>query len=170
MFRTSSRLTIGALVVCLGGAPFGGIAFASESTLRETTPTPPAVVSSGSAAYAPGLPGSTGLVPPSRFTVSDEMLAAHGLFEAGAASLALEQRGRYRGRRSRWNDNRAAQTAIILGGVASIAGAAILVYANRPECRTNQFANGCGYGSKVVGGAVLSGGLVSITLGAVTWR
>jgi hypothetical protein len=102
--------------------------------------------------------------------VSDDTLAAHGLIGLGAASLAIDHRGRYRGRRSRWDDNRAAQTAIIIGGVASIAGAAMLVYANRPECKANQFANGCGYGSKVVGGAVLSGGLVSITLGAITWR
>jgi hypothetical protein len=102
--------------------------------------------------------------------VSDDKLTAHGLIGPAASSLALDHRGRYGGRRSRWDDNRAAQAAIIIGGVASIAGAAILVYANRPECRANQFANGCGYGSKVVGGAVLSGGLVSITLGAVTWR
>jgi len=170
MFRTSSRLTIGALVVCLAGAPIGGTAFASESTPLESTPTSPSAAISGSDAQVLGRSSSTGLVARSRFTVRDEVLAARGLFDAGAASLAFEQRGHYRGRRSRWGDNRAAQTAIILGGVASIAGAAILVYANRPECRTNQFANGCGYGSKVVGGAVLSGGLVSITLGAVTWK
>ena len=170
MPRTSSRLTSGALVVCLAGAPFGSTAFASESTTPESTPTPPSIVSAGLDAYAPGHLGSMALVPPSRFTVSDDKLAAHGLIGLGAPSLAFDHRGRYRGRRSRWDDNRAAQTAIIIGGVASIAGAAMLVYANRPECRANQFANGCGYGSKVVGGAVLSGGLVSITLGAITWR
>jgi hypothetical protein len=57
-----------------------------------------------------------------------------------------------------------------LGAAASIAGAAVLVYANRPECRTNQTASGCGYGTKVVGGAVLSAGIVGIFVGALTWR
>jgi tetrahydromethanopterin S-methyltransferase subunit C len=59
---------------------------------------------------------------------------------------------------------------VVLGAVASITGAALLVYANRPECRTNELASGCGYGTKVVGGAVLSGGLVSLVVGALTWR
>ncbi len=59
---------------------------------------------------------------------------------------------------------------IILGAVASIAGTAILVYANRPECSTNQTANGCGYGTKVIGGAVLSAGIVGLVAGALTWR
>jgi hypothetical protein len=44
------------------------------------------------------------------------------------------------------------------------------VYANRPEGDVLQFAGGCGYGTKVVGGAVLSGGLVSLIVGALTWR
>jgi hypothetical protein len=41
------------------------------------------------------------------------------------------------------------RTVIAVGAVASITGAAILVYANRPECATNQLAGGCGYGTKV---------------------
>jgi hypothetical protein len=45
-----------------------------------------------------------------------------------------------------------------------------LVYANRPDCNTNQFAGGCGYGTKVIGGAVLSGGIVGLFVGALTWR
>jgi hypothetical protein len=60
--------------------------------------------------------------------------------------------------------------AIMIGAVATIAGAAVLVYANRPECDTNRFAGGCGYGTKVVGGAVLSGGIVGLFVGALTWR
>ena len=60
--------------------------------------------------------------------------------------------------------------AIVIGAVASITGAAILVYANRPECSPRPFATGCGYGTKVVGGAVLSGGIVGLTIGALTWR
>jgi hypothetical protein len=60
--------------------------------------------------------------------------------------------------------------ALMLGSIAAIAGTAVLVYANRPECTTNQFAGGCGYGTKVVGGAVLSGGVVGLVVGALTWR
>lgn len=60
--------------------------------------------------------------------------------------------------------------ALMLGAVAAIAGTAVLVYANRPECTTNQLAGGCGYGTKVVGGAVLSGGVVGLFIGALTWR
>jgi uncharacterized membrane protein YjjB (DUF3815 family) len=60
--------------------------------------------------------------------------------------------------------------ALMIGSVVAITGAAILVYANRPECDTRQFAGGCGYGTKVVGGAVLSGGIVSLVAGALTWR
>jgi hypothetical protein len=59
--------------------------------------------------------------------------------------------------------------AIMIGAVATIAGAAVLVYANRPECDTRQYAGGCGYGTKVVGGAVLSGGIASLLVGALTW-
>ena len=58
----------------------------------------------------------------------------------------------------------------MIGAAAAIAGTAVLVYANRPECSTNQMASGCGYGTKVVGTAVLSAGLVGLVVGALTWR
>ena len=60
--------------------------------------------------------------------------------------------------------------AIMIGAAAAITGAAVLVYANRPECTTNTVAGGCGYGTKVVGTAVLSGGIVGLFVGALTWR
>jgi hypothetical protein len=60
--------------------------------------------------------------------------------------------------------------ALMIGAVVAITGAAVLVYANRPECDVNRFASGCGYGTKVVGGAVLSGGMVGVVVGALTWR
>jgi hypothetical protein len=60
--------------------------------------------------------------------------------------------------------------AIMIGAAAAIAGAAVLVYANRPDCTTNAVAGGCGYGTKVVGTAVLSGGIVGLFVGALTWR
>jgi hypothetical protein len=58
----------------------------------------------------------------------------------------------------------------VLGAVASVAGTAILLYANRPECSTNPYrADGCGYGTKVVGGAALGLGVVGFTIAAITW-
>jgi hypothetical protein len=58
----------------------------------------------------------------------------------------------------------------MIGAAAAIAGTAVLVYANRPECATDTVAGGCGYGTKVVGTAVLSGGIVGLFVGALTWR
>jgi hypothetical protein len=60
--------------------------------------------------------------------------------------------------------------ALMIGTALTITGAAILVYANRPDCEFQQFAGGCGYGTKVVGGAVLTGGVVGLFVGAWTWR
>jgi len=74
-------------------------------------------------------------------------------------------RGRGRGRR-----NQGAAAALFLGAAGVIAGSAVLVYANRPECSVNANFGGCGYGTKVVGGAVLSAGLAGLLIGAVTWR
>jgi hypothetical protein len=59
---------------------------------------------------------------------------------------------------------------MFVGAAAAIAGTAVLVYANRPECSTLPTASGCGYGTKVVGGAVLSAGVVGLLVGALTWR
>ena len=72
--------------------------------------------------------------------------------------------------RDHWNRNEGARTAIIVGSIAAIAGGALLVYANRPECGVNHLAGGCSYGTKVAGGAVLAGGVLGITVGALTWR
>ena len=82
-------------------------------------------------------------------------------------SSAFRQWGGFRRGRGR---NGGAATAIVLGAVGTIAGAAVLVYANRPECNGNPTLGGCGYGTKVIGGAVLSAGLVGLTIGALTWR
>jgi len=81
---------------------------------------------------------------------------------------SLAQRRGYRGRGSGRND--VARAAILLGAVGVIAGTAVLVYTNRPECSVNARENGCGYGTKVAGGAVLSAGLVGLLVGALTWR
>jgi hypothetical protein len=79
---------------------------------------------------------------------------------------AFAQRRGFRGR----GRNEGARSAIVLGTLAAIAGAALLVYANRPECSTNPSAAACGYGTKVIGGAVLTGGAVGIVAGTVSWR
>jgi hypothetical protein len=82
-------------------------------------------------------------------------------------SSAFGQWGGFRRGRSR---NGGAATAIFLGAAGAITGAAVLVYANRPECSVNSTLGGCGYGTKVIGGAVLSAGLVGLVIGALTWR
>jgi hypothetical protein len=83
------------------------------------------------------------------------------------ASPVLAQRGWYRGGR---RHNGAAQAEMILGAAAAITGAALLTYANRPECSTNAVAEGCSYGTKVVGTAVTAGGIVTFLTGAFSWR
>jgi hypothetical protein len=88
-------------------------------------------------------------------------------FLAGEADSLAQRRG-YRGRGSGRHD--AARAEILLGAVGVIAGTAVLVYANRPECGPNPGANGCGYGTKVAGSAVLSAGIVGLLVGALTWR
>jgi hypothetical protein len=119
-----------------------------------------------------------------RMTFSDKELTANRSEEAETAqvwrdtfnfippdSSALAQRGGYRRERgSRDRDRSGAAAAIIIGAAATIAGTAVLVYANRPECSINPGADGCGYGTKVVGGSVLAGGVVGLLVGAATWR
>jgi hypothetical protein len=154
MVRTHRLSTIGALILCLVGTQWSSTLFASGQEPL-----------SGSA-RTPGLPRP--IVEPSRFTLSDEILAASATVETRSNSFDQRDRDR-RGRGGRGRNDGAA-AAIVLGAAAAIAGGAVLVYANRPECSTNQFAGGCGYGTKVVGGAVLSAGIVGLAVGALTWR
>jgi hypothetical protein len=149
MARTHRLTATAAVVVCLIGTQWTGVtAFAAE----EATPSSPVPTSSAattSAAQTPRL-----VIDASRFTLDDD-------------SSTLAQRRGFRGRGGR---NDGAQAAIVVGTLAVITGAALLVYANRPECRTNQSANACGYGTKVIGGSVLSAGFVGILAGTITWR
>jgi hypothetical protein len=103
---------------------------------------------------------------PTRFTLKEPLSSIVTLAPSVAPPLAQRGWGRGRGR----GRNGGARAAIILGSVAAVAGSAVLVYANRPECSANHSASGCGYGTKVLGGAVLAGGAVSIAAGALTWR
>jgi hypothetical protein len=182
MTKTHRVSTTCALIVCLLGAQMSGTLFAEEA------PTERAPASSSVVNVSPSLPAETSAfnapfspftVGPSRFVLSDEALASlaarpqmwlGSLNAISGEAASLAQRGGYRGRRS-GGRNGGAAAAIVLGAAAAIAGTAVLVYANRPECATtNHIANGCGYGTKVIGGSVLAGGVVSFVVGAATWR
>jgi len=163
--------TTAVLIVCLIGGPWAGAVFASG---QEPSPGDQSESQSVSAA-SPVVPG-----PASIFTLTDEKLwtdasagstsaaAWRGTFTAGPTGASSFEQRRYGGRGRSGRDG--AVAAIILGAAATIAGTAILVYANRPDCNTNQMASGCGYGTKVAGGAVLSAGIVGLVVGAVLWR
>ena len=107
--------------------------------------------------------------PPS-LRLDAALLAATPRFDFEPASATALAAGQvYRGRRSRMTRS-GSVAALMLGAAATIAGSAILVYANRPECSANQSAGGCGYGTKVIGGSVLAGGVVGLFVGALTWQ
>jgi hypothetical protein len=154
MIKTHRLSTTGVLMVCLIGTQWSGVLFASQ----EERPwiTAPSEVQQSIVEPSPSLgPFSPQAL---RATPMLASLEAEGFGQRGGS------RGRGRGR------NGAAQAAIVLGAAASIAGTAVLVYANRPECSANHAANGCGYGTKVTGTAVLSAGIVALVVGALSWR
>lgn len=163
MVRTHAWSTIGALIACLVSSQWSG-------TLVASGQEPNTALAPSSQPVGDNTRPSSSIDRP-RLTLDYERLAANALAgesPAQAESAAFGQRG-YRGR-GRGGRNGAAQAAVILGAVAAVAGAAVLVYANRPDCNTNKAADGCGYGTKVVGGAVLTAGIVGVVAGALTWR
>lgn len=103
------------------------------------------------------------IATPSRFTLKEPISS----IVTPAPDNVFADRG---WSRDHWHRNSGARTAIIVGSIAAIAGGALLVYANRPECGATPSASGCSYGTRVAGGAVLAGGVLGITIGAVTWR
>ena len=185
MARTHRLSTTAALIICLIATQWSGTLFASEeeSSSRSTLSTPSVADSTTEvpgatlAAGTPDLARSTMERP--RFAFSNEVFTAKGplgadsehwlgtLTFAPVESSAFAQRRGYRGRGRGGHSGSAA--AMVLGAGAAIAGAAVLVYANRPDCRPSQTTNGCGYGTKVIGGAVLSAGVVGLVAGALTW-
>jgi hypothetical protein len=137
---------------------------------RELTARPTALqaVSADGSWFAIRNDEATGADPRS----ASDLNAIHRTFTlAPAVSNAFAAGQVYRGRPYRARRDRGGSiAALAIGAVATITGAAILIYGNRPECSRRVFASGCGFGTKVVGGAVLSGGAVSLTIGAITWR
>ncbi|HUK34730.1 MAG TPA: hypothetical protein VLV86_12495 [Vicinamibacterales bacterium] len=110
------------------------------------------------------------------FPVGDDVLSVKPLLGAAPFTFHLDPSPSpalgaqiYQGRPYKINRN-GSIAALMIGAAATITGAAILVYANRPDCSINEFEGGCGYGTKVIGGSVLAGGIVGLFLGALTWR
>jgi hypothetical protein len=161
MLKAQRASTTAVLIVCLLGGPSSGILFASEKE-----PSIPATATPTSEQ----LPGTTefvrSLVASSPHLLRTDTLIRLPVFAPDETTL-LAQRG-YRGRG--YGRRNGAAAAVFLGAAAAIAGTAVLVYANRPECSTIPTASGCGYGTKVVGGAVLSAGVVGLVVGAAMWR
>ena len=178
MVRASQLPTIALLIACLLGSSGSEPLFAAEPGAPSSAVARNSVASSG--AEMAGEQHAVTSLEPSHLTFGDDWLTTQwSLGSAGAAvtagpftasgqpTLSLSaQRGRGRGRAGRRN---AAVGAVILGAAATITGAALLVYANRPDCSANRTLNGCGYGTKVVGGAVLSAGVVGMVAGAIAW-
>jgi hypothetical protein len=194
--RVSMRAVV---IVCLLSNQWNGMLFASEAGDSASTPAvSPLPIAAGSDVQAPTLPGSVqgvaigGLsvetadvstvsgLPGGRVRLPFDALAANealgmitprGMSAFGPAAFdrfagQIYQGAPYPYRRR--HDGSIA--AIMIGATAAIAGAALLVYANRPECVTDTVAGGCGYGTKVAGTAFLSGGIVGLLVGALTWR
>jgi hypothetical protein len=148
---------IAVVIACFVGAQGNAIVFASEDT--ELQPSTSDVLA------------LTPQTQSSRLKLDTEFLEANAWLVQGTHSTqATALAGQiYQGRPYRVGRN-GSIAAIMIGAVATITGAAILVYANRPDCEINQFAGGCGYGTKVIGGSVLAGGVVGLFVGALTWK
>ena len=168
MVRAHRLSTIGALMVCMVWAPWNGPLFAragegidgARTAATDVTSVAPRFLDSSRPTFSEAASSPLG-----------STARPHGIFDVARAESSLFAPQIYRGRPRRARRERnGSVAAIVVGAVASITGAAILVYANRPECRSRPSATGCGYGTKVVGGAVLSGGVVGLTIGALTWR
>lgn len=149
------------LTLSLSAMPLGGTVLASD-----TGPQPPPA----RMAVSSSPPSVELAAAQSPFIVRRSILIEGAPQMDARNGLAARQWGYHHGY-GHHHGNGGAQAAIILGSAAAIAGTALLVYANRPECSGPfELPSGCGYGTKVVGGSLLAGGLVAITIGAVTWH
>jgi hypothetical protein len=162
MTSTHRPWTIAAVVLCLGGAPFTRTLSASEQ--QPVSATPDATLAVTTSARAPA--------PRSLFTLSDDQLIASASPWRGTSGPAVAESRQWghHGHYGHGHGNGGAQAAIIIGSAVAIAGTAILVYANRPDCDRRPEPDGCGYGTQVVGGSMLAGGVVSLVVGAAMWH
>jgi hypothetical protein len=186
MIRTHRSSTTAVVIACLLGTTSSKILFASDDASASRAGSPS--LSADSVATAKEdvsaisvtalysgkqLPGTTEFVR-SLVAGSPQLVLRHDTLSARSfvlvpdASSLLAQRGY--GRRGYSGRRNGAAAAVFLGAAAAIAGTAVLVYANRPECSTIPTAGGCGYGTKVIGGSVLSAGVVGLVVGAAMWR
>jgi hypothetical protein len=152
---TTRLITASALVLCLVASPLGGTVFAQEP--GTSSPESSRVLSPSAL--------SRFVSPAATDADADRWRASFHEFPLSAGEEG--QRG-YRSRRGR--SRGAAAAAIMVGAAAAVAGTALLVYANRPECSANHSAAGCGYGTKVAGGSFLVGGAIGVGIGAAMWR
>jgi hypothetical protein len=153
---TFRSVAVPALALCLVASPLGGTLFAQEIGRASAEPLPHVLSPS---ALSPFVSPAATDSPADRWRAS--------FHEFPLSAVDEEQRG-YRSRRSRGRGTAAA--AIMVGAASAVAGTALLVYANRPECSANRSAAGCGYGTKVAGGSFLAGGVIGIAVGAALWR
>ena len=175
MVRTHRLSTVSALILCFVATEFSGVLLATgeQPTTAALSSQSGLDVAAETARTAVGRPrrafSKEALIANLPIDVTGRGVSGGTLTFPSLESSFLAQRGwrRDRGVRHR---NGAAQAEMILGAVASITGGAVLAYANRPECNARPTADGCGYGTKVVGGAVLTGGMASLLVGALTWR
>jgi len=147
----------GGVIVCLLSTQWSAMLFASDATAA------PADTQSRSAPLT--FDGALVTTSP---LVASAAPAGRPLFTPLAPEFTASAGQVYRGRPYRMRHD-GSIAAIMIGTAAAIAGTAVLVYANRPECSANQFAGGCGYGTKVVGTSVLVGGAAGLVVGALTW-
>jgi hypothetical protein len=165
MANTHRLSIVGVVIVCFVGVQGNATLFASENT-SSLSETRNATSEEGAPAEASVLVLPSTERAPLKLDV--EALAANlSLTPLHSDALAGQV---YRGRPYRPGNNNGSIAALMIGTAAAITGAALLIYANRPECSTNQFAGACGYGTKVIGGAVLTGGAVGLFVGALTWK
>jgi hypothetical protein len=153
--------TIGAVIVCLLAVQ-ASVVFASDSE----QPAPAISVDGLATTMTRPSLGLDAAVLAATPSPAQEAWRNFSLAPSAASAAGGQV---YRGRPYRMSRD-GSIAAIVLGAAATIAGSAVLIYANRPECNTNQSAGGCGYGTKVIGGSVLAGGVVSLFVGALTWR
>jgi hypothetical protein len=167
MIRAHRLSATAVAIVCLLGTTSTEILFASDRAASSSAELSTPSADSLTTAKEDVSTISQTLRKPSPLA-ADASRIARSLAAAPDQAGVFAQRG-YRGRGGYSRRHDGAAAALIVGTAAAIAGTALLVYANRPECRAVPTAGGCGYGTKVVGGAMLSAGAVGVTIGALTW-